>query len=43
MVEMLGIDIGDDRDRAVEPQKEPSLSSASTTIQSDLPRRALEP
>ena len=32
---MLGIDVGDDRDRPVESkQKLPSLSSASTTIQS---------
>ena len=43
MLEVLGIDVGDHRDRPVEPRKLPSLSSASTTIQSLLPRRAFEP
>jgi hypothetical protein len=43
MVEVLGIDVGDDRDRAVEPQEAAVAFVGSTTIHSLAPSRAFEP
>ena len=43
MVEVLGIDVGHDRDVGGSLRNVPSLSSASTTIQSPAPSRALAP
>ena len=43
VIEMLGIDIGDDRDIGRQLQECAVRSSASTTIQSPAPSRALVP
>ena len=43
VVEVLGIDVGDHRDIGGKLEEVPSLSSASTTIQSPAPSRALVP